>query len=262
VDDYIEANRGLWDEWTQRGCSPASFKVEAFRSGADTLQSFEVEEIGDVEGKTFLHLQCHFGLDTLSWARRGARATGVDFAPKAIERARALAAEAGIDAEFVCSDVLELPKVLTGSFDIVYTSFGVLAWIPDLARWANVVSHFTRPGGVFYIAEYHPITFVMDDDPTVTEPRVRYPYWSRTEPIALSGPGGNTQYGWPFSMGDVVTSLADAGFRIEWLHEFPFSESQHLPYLEPAEDGTWKLPRDAGGEIPLMFSLRATKESD
>ncbi|MGH2730094.1 MAG: class I SAM-dependent methyltransferase [Actinomycetota bacterium] len=261
MDDYVAANRDVWDDWTQKGCSPASFKIDAFRAGHDTLQPFEIEELGNVDGKTLLHLQCHFGLDTLCWARRGARATGVDFSPKAIERAQVLAAEIGVDARFICSDVGELPRVLTGNFDIVYTSFGVLAWMPDLTRWADVVAHFTRPEGTFYIAEYHPITFVMDDDPTATEPRVRYPYWPTTEPIALGGPGGNTQYGWPFSMGGVLTNLAEAGFRIEWLHEFPFSESQHLPYLEPADDGTWRLPRDAGGEIPLMFSLRATKET-
>jgi SAM-dependent methyltransferase len=261
VDDHVAANRDVWDDWTQKGCSPASFKVEAFRSGADTLQPFEVAEVGDVAGKTLLHLQCHFGLDTLSWARRGARTTGVDFSPKAIERARTLAEEAGLDATFVCSDVLELPAVLTGTFDIVYTSFGVLAWLPDLDRWAQVAAHFVRPGGTFYIAEYHPITFVLDDDPTATEPRIRYPYWPTTQPIALRGPGGDTQYGWPFSMGGVLTGLADAGFRIEWLHEFPYSESQHLPFLERAEDGSWRLPRDAGGGLPLMFSVRATKAS-
>ena len=252
---YRDANRKLWEQWTSLRCTPGFQQVEAFLRGEDHLQDFEIEEVGDVAGKRLLHLQCHFGLDTMSWARRGAVATGVDFSPRAIETARSLATESSIEAEFVCSDVLELPDNLGGSFDIVYTSFGVLAWLSDLDRWARVVAHFLEPRGTFYIAEYHPITYVFDDQ-NETEPRVRHPYFPREEPIEFYI-GGQVEYGWPYSMGTVVSALIGAGLQIEFLHEFDFSESQNLRFLRQGEDGRWRLPETQEGELPLLFSIRA-----
>src|SRR5207245_4913253 len=119
-------------------------------------------ELGDVRGRTLLHLQCHFGLDTLSWARRGALVTGADFSPVGIETARALADELGLEARFVCSELYDLPNRLDGRFDIVYTSFGVLNWLPDIEGWSGVVDHFLSAGGTFYIAEFHPVTNVFE----------------------------------------------------------------------------------------------------
>jgi SAM-dependent methyltransferase len=255
---YRDANKELWERWTALKCTPGYQQIEAFRRGEDHLQDFEIDELGDVTNKRLLHLQCHFGLDTLSWARRGAIATGVDFSPKAIDQARSLADEAGVRADFICSDVLELPDNLEGTFEIVYTSFGVLAWLSELDRWAHVVAHFLVDGGTFYIAEYHPITLVFDDE-NETEPRLRHPYFPRSQPIEFQI-GGQSEYGWPYSMGAVVSALAGAGLRIEFLHEFDFSESQNLRFLRRAEDGKWRLPENQEGELPLLFSLRARKD--
>jgi SAM-dependent methyltransferase len=140
------------------------------------------EELGDVAGKDLLHLQCHFGLDTLGWARLGAWVTGADFSERAIAQARALAAETGLDATFIVSDVADLPAALEGDFDLVFTSFGVLGWLPDVPRWADVVAHFVRPGGRFYIAEAHPFAQVFDDGQAATEPRLRYDCWHSPGP--------------------------------------------------------------------------------
>lgn len=259
---FIATNRAVWDEWTDKRFTPAFQKVEHFHNGAEILQRFEIDEMGDVTGKSLLHLQCHFGLDTLAWARRGARVTGVDLSERAIELAEKLAADLGFpDARFVASDVLGLPDALSGTFDIVYTSFGVLAWLPDLDRWAGVVDRFLRPGGFFYIAEYHPFPLVFDERSPGFEGALKNPYFRPEEPIEYSGEegAGFTVYGWPYTIGEVVSSLAGAGLRIEFLHEFPFSESPHVAYLVPGEDGSWRMPRDAG-ELPLVFSLKASKD--
>jgi SAM-dependent methyltransferase len=260
-DARIAANRSLWDRWTAAGHTPAFAKLQEFRSGATTLHPVEIEEVGDVAGRSLLHLQCHFGIDTLSWARQGASATGLDFSSEAIALAEELVVESGVDARFVAADVYNAPDAVDAQqFDFVVTTFGVLAWLPDLDRWASVVERCLAPGGKFYVLEYHPITFTFDDEFGVTEPRLRYPYFPREEPVELPV-GNDTQYGWPFSLGAVVSAIAGAGLDIEFVHEFPFSESQHVGFLEPKGERHWVLPRDVEGELPLMFSVRATKAS-
>jgi 2-polyprenyl-3-methyl-5-hydroxy-6-metoxy-1,4-benzoquinol methylase len=160
MDPHVAANRALWDEWTPIHVGSAFYDVDGWKSGRrHDLPPLLVDEVGDVAGKDLLHLQCHFGLDTLSWARRGARVTGADFSERAVEQARLLAAETGLEARFVVSDVVDLPDRLEGDFDVVFTSFGVLNWLPDVPRWAEVVAHFVRPGGFFYIAEAHPFAW-------------------------------------------------------------------------------------------------------
>jgi SAM-dependent methyltransferase len=263
ADALIRSNKELWDDWTTKGFSPGFYKLERFKAGGEVLQGFEIEDLGDVTGKSLLHLQCHFGLDTLAWARRGARATGVDFSDESIALARTLAVEVGLpDTRFVASDVYGLPDVLDDSFDVVYTSFGVLAWLPDLVRWARVVEHFLAPGGTFYLAEYHPFPLVFDEKRGVIDPKISNRYFPGDEPIVYTGEEVNEDfvvYGWPYSLGGVVSSLAEAGLRIEFLHELPFSESPHLEFVVQRPDGAWGLPVEVEGELPLLFSVKATK---
>ena len=259
---FIEANRSVWDDWTEKGESPAFYKLQRFRAGEEVLQPFELEEVGDVTGRSLLHLQCHFGMDTMAWARRGATATGVDFSERSIAMGRTLASDMGIDVRLVCSDVYGLPDALDDKFDIVYTSFGVLAWMPDLPRWARVIDHFLKPGGTFYVAEYHPFTLVFEDSASIHEPRLKHPYFPSKEPQAWSGEEVDEDfvvYGWPYTLGDIVSALAGVGLRIEFLHELPFSESPHVDFLVPGPDGTWRLPDGLDGHLPLVFSLKATK---
>ncbi len=263
MDEYLAANRALWDEWTAIHETSSFYDLEAFKAGGSRLRDYEVDEVGDVTGKSLLHLQCHFGIDTLSWARLGARVTGADFSDRAIELARSLAAELRLDATFVRSDLYDLPSVLDGQFDVVYTSRGVLGWLPDLGRWAGVVAHFLRPGGVFYMTEIHPVAQAFAEEPKL---RLGYPYFPRPEPLAIPVHGSYAdptaqvhqpvEYGWAHSMGEIVTAVAAAGLRIEFLHELPFVDWP-VPFLVRQDDGTWRLPPDAGGELPLFFSLRA-----
>ena len=228
-----------------------------------------MEELGNVAGKTLLHLQCHFGLDSLSWARLGARVTGVDFSDQAIALARSLSQEVGLEAEFVCSDIYELPQVLAGQFDIVYTSYGVLAWLPDLKNWAAVIAHFLKPGGVFFIAEFHPFAMVFDNSETATGLRIQYPYFHPAEPYKFDVQGSyidrqaevnqKVEYEWDHSLGEIVDALLAAGLRLEFLHEYPYCTYAMFPSLmEQCSDGMWRL-KEGDGSIPLMFSIRASK---
>src|SRR3989337_1874468 len=187
--EEMAANRMNWDERVPIHVAAGFYNVAAFKAGKSKLKPVELSEAGDVRGKTLLHLQCHFGLDTLSWAREGAIVTGIDFSDRAIEAARALASETGIDARFVLSDVYSLPDKLNGQFDNVFASYGVLFWLPDVARWAKVAAHFLGPGGTFYRVEFHPIVGVFDSDPALTDLQVRYPYFPTPEPLRFDDDG-------------------------------------------------------------------------
>ena len=267
--EYMEANRSHWDEVVGIHMRSEFYDVAAFKAGRSKLKPVERAELGDVRGKTLLHLQCHFGMDTLSWARdEGAIVTGVDFSEPAVEQARALAAELGIAARFIHSNVYDLPNVLDERFDIVFTSYGVLGWLPDIERWARVAAQFVRPGGTFYIVEFHPISNVFDETAGVDDLYVKYPYFELAEPF--KDDSGNdyadpsaplehtTTYWFPHSLGDVVSALIDAGLRIDHLHEFPFSTYQFLPFTERRPDGTVRLTKHDGC-VPLLYSIKATK---
>ncbi len=270
--DATSANRALWDEWADLHIASAFYDLESFKRGGIRLRAFEVHEVGPVSGRSLLHLQCHFGIDTLSWARLGARVTGVDFSPRAVALAQSLAAELRLPARFICADVLELPAILDERFAIVYTSRGILSWLPDLSRWAQVVARSLQPGGVFYITEAHPIIQVWDDDEGIAGLRFRYPYFASSNPVVVPTHGSYADrdahvvqpvsYQWAHDLGEIVTALTSSGLRIEFLHEFPFIFYQALPFLEQHEDRTWWLPSGWRGELPLSFSLRATKPGE
>ena len=265
MDEFLGSNRELWDEWTTIHESSDFYDLQAFREGGVRLSDYEIEQVGDVQGKTLLHLQCHFGIDSLSWARLGANVTGADFSPKAIELATSLAADLGLDARFVESNVYDLRKRLDGSFDVVYTSRGVLNWLPDIRGWARVVADFVKPGGIFYMTEAHPIAWALDE----TLPLVfRYDYWERAEPEAFDVEGSyadtsadvktEKEYSWNHGLGEILTALIDAGLTIELLHEYPFS-AWDMGFTVEAPDSTWVVPDSVQGELPLFYSLRARK---
>jgi SAM-dependent methyltransferase len=271
VDEAIRSNRELWDAWTKIPVASDFYDVKSFRDGERPIRvaDYEREEVGDVEGRTLLHLQCHFGLDTLSWARLGAEVTGVDFSRAAIAAARDLAGEIGIPATFVRSEIDRLPQVLDDQFDIVYTSCGVLGWLPDIASWGRVAAHFVRPGGFLYMTEIHPVAEVFEDEGVEPgELRLAYPYWSHAEPLRFDVKGsyadreaptdGLVENGWDHSLGEIVTSLGDAGLRLEFLHEFDFVRWP-IDFLVEGEDRRFRLPAGSRGQLPLFFSLKATK---
>ena len=266
MDEYLNANRELWNAWTDLHEHSKFYNLPGFLAGETRLDSAELE-LGDVAGKSLLHLQCHFGMTTLSWARLGAQVTGVDFSDKAIALAQRLAQETGLAAKFVCTDLYELPHALSGEFDIVFTSHGVLSWLPDLGRWAQVIAHFLKRGGTFYIVEAHPFAYVFDDDDHATDLRLRYPYFHTPEPGRFETQGSyadrdadyhSVEYYWTHSVSDIVNSLIAAGLRIDSFREYSKLSWKMYPFMELDAEGWWHLPTRFP-ELPLMFSLRATK---
>ncbi len=271
MDAYREANRAHWNEVTAIHAASDLYDVESFKAGTNRLHAIERTELGDVTGKSLLHLQCHFGLDTMSWARLGATVTGIDFSEAAIERARALSKELSIPARFILTEFYDLPAHLDETFDIVFTSYGAIYWLPDIGGWARIAARFTKPGGTFYVAEFHPTGFVFDnEDQTLTDWRVRWPYFSGGLPVKdesefdYADPSASFEhrvtYGWGHTLGEITTSLIEAGFRLEYLHEFPYSTYKQFPFAERREDGFWHVPEHLT-KMPLLFSIKATRSS-
>ncbi|AZM92610.1 class I SAM-dependent methyltransferase [Streptomyces sp. W1SF4] len=248
--DWREANRANWDERVPIHLGTSFYDIPAFVAGRDSLQDFEPGEVGDVGGRSLLHLQCHIGLDTLSWARRGATVTGLDFSGPAVAAAGELAERIGAGtARFVTADVYDAVEALGGqTFDIVYTGFGALCWLPDITRWARTVAELVAPGGFLYLAEYHPFADVLSEDGRAVE----HDYFERgamvyDEPGTYADPGAPTRSNrtveWLHGVGEVVSALAAAGLRLEFLHEH--------------DHGHFRLP--AGLYVPQVYSLRAVK---
>jgi SAM-dependent methyltransferase len=266
---YLETNRSLWDGWAEINYRAPSYHTKEFKAGESKLHPIEKAEVGDVRGKSLLHLQCHFGLDTLSWARAGAVVTGVDFSSKGIARAQSLSRELNIPAAFVCSDIYDLPNHLQGQFDIVYTSYGVLCWLPDLGRWGQVIARYLKQGGAFHIVEFHPMINPFDPYNREGTMELKYPYFHREEPLRWVEKGSyadpdaefvHESFEWPHSVADVVNSLIAAGLKIEHFNEFPYSISECFPgRMREDADGMWHLV-DYPDSLPLMFSLKAVKE--
>jgi SAM-dependent methyltransferase len=261
--DWQALNRANWDDRVPVHLASSFYDLAAFRAGADTLRPFEAAEAGDVAGRRLVHLQCHIGLDTLSWARRGALVSGLDFSAPAVEAAGALAAELGIDAAFVVSDVYDAVAAFGGRrFDIVYTGIGALVWLPDIPRWARVVAGLLEPGGFVYLVEGHPFAQVLDDESGLvvtrdyfdSSPQVEdYPFSYTDGPALEHTRSVEFQHG----TGEIITALADAGLRIDFLHEYDFDVFGRFESLQRRDDGIYRFP-PGRPRIPLLFSLRAS----
>ena len=267
MDDYLHTNQQLWNDWTALHESSEFYDLAGFRAGKSSLRPIERAELTNVAGRSLLHLQCHFGLDTLSWARQGATVTGVDIADRSIALAQALSAELGIPATFVCSDVEHAPDVLGGQFDIVFTSYGVLPWLRDLQRWAGVIAHFLKPNGIFYLVDDHPFMRSLSTNES-GELVAGNPYFFSDTPTRIEARGsyaapGDEQtplrewYIWNHSLGEIMSALIDAGLRIEFLHEFPFAMRAKFPGMQRGADGVWRFANRP--DFPLLFSLQARK---
>ena len=279
---YFDANLARWDESVAIHAASQGYDLAGYLKGEKTLYAVEMDEVGDVSGKTLLHLQCHFGMDTLNWARLGATVTGIDFSPEAVDRARQLAAEIGVDdARFLQSNVYDAHDVLDEQFDVVYTGIGALNWLPDIRGWARVAAGFVKPGGFLYLYEGHPMLWSLDEDAPSPPFQLRYPYFETHHPnewdwdqTYTDGPKlKNTRgYEWNHGLGEIVTALIDQGLRLEFLHEHRSMAWQGLPSMEPVDgdvaEGThhqrrvgWQLPEGQRDMVPLMYSLKASRPS-
>lgn len=270
VRDELAVNRRLWDAWTDLHMSGSDYDVAGFVADPSARPFDWVTRgvVGDVDGKRLLHLQSHIGTDTLRFALNGAvDVMGVDFSPNAVAAGRSLAASLDLPVTFIESDVTDLPpEVPEAAFDVVFTSYGTIGWLPDLAPWGRMIASRLAPDGVFHIIDTHPFLTVFDD--TVGHPplKVLYPYFTR-EALYFEAHGSYADrdadfvadsYEWQHTFSEIVGSLADAGLRIEKLEEYPVIAWKALEFLEQGEDGLWRMPEGAG-DIPLMFSITARK---
>ena len=245
-------NRESWDKRAEIHFDSRFYDVDGFMAGNTSLREIELAELTRVDGRRLLHLQCHFGLDTLSWARRGAECTGVDISPVAISKARQLNDSTGLDAQFVCTDVYNYSRGDAAPFDIVFTSYGTICWLPDLDRWAEVVASNLAVGGIFYMADFHPLydllagySYFEQDEPDIEEEET---YTENSgdlkTPLAV----------WAHPMGRVVNALVNAGIAIQRLNEFSFSPYNCFKGMTEREPGRYYITHN-GQDVPLVYSI-------
>ena len=264
-------NKARWDEVVPLHAASPFYQVKEFLAGGKPLSKIEQRELGDIAGKSLVHLQCHFGLDTLTLARMGATVTGLDFSDKALAQARSLAEQAGIPARFVLGNLYDAPKLLGQRYDVAFVSWGAINWLPDIEAWARVVADVLEPGGFLYMIEGHPYANILEQrvpgDPVVPT----YPYWHKPEPLVfesdVSYTGEDTKvahtkmHEWIHTISDIVNALIAAGLRLEFLNEHATLAWKLFPSMveDKAEEGFYVMP-EGFPKIPLAFSLKAVKE--
>jgi SAM-dependent methyltransferase len=267
-DQAFEANLAMWDEMTGVHITSDFYDVDGFIEGGLTLHGFEPGELGSVRDCSLIHLQCHLGLDSMSWARLGAQVTGLDFSPAAVAAASDIARTTGLDATFVEGNVYDAPKLAPGPFDVVYTGLGALNWLPDLSRWASVVSSLLKPGGRFYLLEFHPLLSMLSDVAIELDPSQPYfhdPSGSEIEDDRDYADGdarlaNATSIEWAHPLSEVIGSLLDEGLELKMFHEHDIIAFRPWPFLEQIEPGVqrFRIP-DGLPKIPLEYSLLVTK---
>ncbi|AEH01298.1 bifunctional 2-polyprenyl-6-hydroxyphenol methylase/3-demethylubiquinol 3-O-methyltransferase UbiG [Lacinutrix sp. 5H-3-7-4] len=259
---YFSTNKITWNNKVKVHAESEMYAMDAFKKGKNSLMPYELNALGDVTGKSLLHLQCHFGQDTLSWSRLGAKCTGVDLSDAGIKLAKDLNNELNLDAEFVCCNVLDTTKHVRNSFDIVFTSYGVIGWLPDLKPWGKMIAEKLKTGGTFYMAEFHPIVWMFDY--LDGKPVMKYGYM-QDEVIYEEYEGTyanenanitSKEYGWNHGLSEVINALTEAGLKIEYLNEHNESPYNVLPDLEQTKSGNY-VTKDK--LYPLIFELKATK---
>lgn len=262
MKDYAKINKKWWNAVAPIHLRSELYDLKSFKKGKSSLFSIEKMELGNVQGKSLLHLMSHIGMDTLSLAREGAVVPGVDFSDESIRIAKKLCKDLNTPADFICSDIYNLPKILHKKFDIVFTSYGILYWLKDIKKWAKIINHYLKKGGYFYIVELHPFTNILscdfkfcykyfDKGPDVDDSPGTYADWNAKVK-------GKT-YIWSYTISDVINALIEEGFKIEYVHEFPFTMYNQLPgFMKKNKNGEYIL-KNKKIQIPLLFSLKATK---
>jgi len=264
VNDYYWTNKQRWNELVGIHADSEEYDIDGFIAGKNSLQDIELRILGDVKGKSLLHLQCHFGMDTINWSRLGVKATGVDFSETAIELARELAKKTGMGTNFVCSNVYDLRNNLTGQFDIVFTSIGVLCWLQDMEEWARIIAHFLKSGGTFLLVESHPFMWVFDDEGEVLS--IKYSYWHTKEPNEWNENStyankdakvkNMKSYEWQHTVSEILNSLIKAGLVIENIGEYPQLPWKYVEKVVIDKNNLYRIPFDP---LPQMWSVKAGK---
>lgn len=265
MTNYTKINKDWWNAITPIHSKSKLYNLKDFKKGKSSLQELEQKEVGNVKGKTMLHLMCHFGMDSLSWARKGAIVTGVDISNTAIDLAKELSTETKIPATFLCSDFYDLPKLIQTRYDIIFMSYGALLWLKDIKKWAEIVQQFLKKHGVMYIVDLHPFTNILsydfkiaydyfDKGPFLDDDSGTYTDWNKK----VDGVTGMT-YEWNYTLADIVNVLLENKLNIEFLHEFPYTMYDQFPgYMRKNKKGQYVF-KDKTIQIPLLFSIRARK---
>ena len=262
-NDYKAINKQTWNNKTDIHIASEFYGVEGFLKGKSSLNDIELPLLGDISGKKILHLQCHFGQDTISLVRMGAKVTGVDLSDKAIERAREFAEKLNLDVTFVCCDIYDAPTLLDEKFDIVFTSYGTIGWFPDLEKWAKVVSHFLKPNGKFIMADFHPVVWMFDNDFET----VFYHYFN-VEPIVENETGTYADkqaaietktITWNHPISEILNSLIQSGLEINSFNEYDYSPYNCFNKTEEFEKGKFRI-KQLENKIPMVYSILASKK--
>ncbi|MES2478307.1 MAG: class I SAM-dependent methyltransferase [Bacteroidota bacterium] len=260
--NYIEVNKNLWNKKVAHHVESAFYDVPGFLAGKSSLKAIELDLLGDIKGKSLLHLQCHFGQDTISLARMGASTTGVDFSDAAIEKATELARQTNADAQFICTDIYQLPEVLDKQYDIVFTSYGTIGWLPDMDKWAGVVSRFLKPGGKFIIVDFHPVVWMFDNEFS----HIQYPYFNQEAIIeTLSGtyadrdaPIQESEVGWNHPLTEILSALLSKGLNLKHFGEYDYSPYNCFSKMEEFEAGKFRISH-LENKIPMVYSIVMSK---
>lgn len=262
MKNYLQTNKQLWNNKTEVHVNSEFYDNENFIKGKSSLNSIELELLGDVKDKSILHLQCHFGQDTISLSRLGAKTVGVDLSDKAIETAKDLAGKTKTSAEFICCDVYDLPNHLNQQFDIVYTSYGTIGWLPDLDKWAKIINQSLKPGGQLVFVEFHPVVWMFDYDFN----KIEYSYFN-VEPIVEieEGTYANKDANikqesvcWNHDLAEVLNSLIKNGLTINCFNEYNYSPYNCFNKTTEVAPNQYRI-QHLGDKIPMVFGLVATK---
>lgn len=262
--NYIEINRQSWNNRTEAHLKSDFYDLNGFLNGKSSLNPIELSLLDDIKGKTVLHLQCHFGQDSISLSRLGAKVTGVDLSDKAIEKAKQIAAETNADATFICCDIYDLPNHLDKKYDVVFTSYGTIGWLPDLDKWAKIISHFLKPNGQFVFVEFHPVVWMFDDH----FDKIGYSYFN-------SGAIVETQNGtyadrsakiticdvsWNHGISEVLNSLIKNKLEIVQFDEFDYSPYNCFKNTIEFEPRKFRI-KHLDNKIPMVYSINAVKKN-
>ena len=263
MNNYYEANKATWNDKVSTHVQSDFYRLDDFMKGWNSLKSIELEALGDVSNKSMLHLQCHFGQDTLSWERLGATVTGVDFSGEAIKKARELTATLDMNARFIECNILELDQYLDEQFDIVFTSYGTICWLHDLEKWASIVNRCLKKGGVFLIADFHPVLNMFDWE----EGQIDFPYFYNPEPDFEDVVGTyadnsanikGREYFWFHPVSKVISLLLAENLELLSFKEFPFSPYDCFPNMDKIKEDYYIFNKTKH-PLPHVFCLKFKK---
>jgi ubiquinone/menaquinone biosynthesis C-methylase UbiE len=262
---YIEINRQSWNNRTDTHIQSEFYDQAGFLKGKNSLNDIELNLLGKIKGKSILHLQCHFGQDTISLGRLGADVTGVDLSDKAIDRAKQIAKDTNSNAKFICCDVYDLPNHLNEKFDVVFTSYGTIGWLPDLDKWAKIISRFLKPNGQFVFVEFHPVVWMFDDN----FDKISFRYFNsgaiiETENGTYADKKADITQSyvmWNHGLSEVINSLISNGLEINALDEFDYSPYNCFQNTLEFEPNKFRIEH-LNNKIPMVYSVIATNKNN